>query len=50
MHEGLIEIVQYATNKGLKTNIYTSGVLLNNKSIPLEMLKQIKDAGRIIIK
>ena len=45
LHEGLIEIVQYATNKGLKTNIYTSGVLLNNKSIPLEMLKQIKDAG-----
>lgn len=45
LHEGLLEIVQYAKEKGIDVYIYTSGIILNDmgetESIRLETLQEL---------
>lgn len=45
LHTGLLEIVQYAKEKGINTYVYTSGVVLNDageaESINMDLLKKL---------
>lgn len=49
LHEGLVEIVQYAKMQGIKVYIYTSGITIEHANqacnINVETLKLIKNAG-----
>ena len=45
LHEGLLEIVRYAKEKGIMVYVYTSGIMLNNaggvESIRQELLQKL---------
>lgn len=43
LHKDLIEIVKYAKDKGFKVNIYTSGIMLNEKDEPISLNKKLLD-------
>lgn len=49
LHEGLVDVVQYAKAKGIKVYIYTSGIVMDQGekvcSISAEQLRTIKNAG-----
>lgn len=49
LHEGLVEIVHYAKEKGIRVYIYTSGITIDDTGkvshINVEMLDLIKNAG-----